>query len=62
MIADIILWPAYFLIMTGLCFLGTFLRILPKSDLNFFLVYTWVMGCFCVLFWYFDIGVQSIRF
>ena len=44
---------AYFLIMTGLCFLCRALRIIEKSDINFFLVYTWVMGLLCVGVWYF---------
>ncbi|MFH0889069.1 MAG: hypothetical protein V1871_07680 [Planctomycetota bacterium] len=58
----IILWLAYFIVMGGLCFLCRALRIIQKSDINFYLVYTLVMGCLCVLFWYFDIKVQSIRF
>jgi hypothetical protein len=55
MIADIVLWVGYFLIMTGLCYLCAALRIIQKSDLTFFLVYTWVMGGICVMVGYFNI-------
>lgn len=56
----VILWAAYFLVMSGLCFLCAALRIVitDKSDLKFHLVYTLVMGCICVLFWYFDVGIK----
>jgi|GEM_PF-3942780 len=48
----VILWPAYFLLMFGLCFLAVYLRIIPKYDIKFYLVYTLVMGGICVLVWY----------
>ena len=51
----VILWLAYFLIMSGLCYLCAFLRIIQKSEIIFFLIYTWIMGGLCVLCWYFDI-------